>query len=241
MGKIKMVLFDLDGTLLPMDMEEFTGGYFKLLASKAAPRGYDLQYLVKAIWHGVMAMVKNNGSCKNEDAFWDDFASIYGEDKAVEDRPLFDEFYRNEFKDAKKFCGYNPKAADTVRWIKNQGFRIALATNPLFPSIATETRIRWAGLEPDEFEFFTTYENSNFCKPNLDYYRKVLEKAGLNGEECLMVGNDVGEDMVAAELGMKVFLLTDCMINKENKDINQYPHGGFEELRKYMEKEIIAE
>ena len=99
-----------------------------------------------------------------------------------------------------------------------------------------ETRIRWAGLEPDEFEFFTTYENSNYCKPNLGYYREVLEKAGLNGEDCLMVGNDVGEDMVAAELGMKVFLLTDCMINKENKDINQYPHGGFEELKKYIRK-----
>ncbi|MBR1856403.1 MAG: HAD family hydrolase [Oribacterium sp.] len=241
MKKIKMVLFDLDGTLLPMDMEEFTGGYFKLLASKAAPRGYDFQSIVKAIWHGVMAMVKNDGSCKNEDAFWKDFASIFGEDKAVEDRPLFDEFYANEFKDAKIFCGYNREAAETVRWIKNRGFRIALATNPLFPSVATETRIHWAGLEPDEFEFFTTYENSNYCKPNLGYYREVLEKAGLNGEDCLMVGNDVSEDMIAAELGMKVFLLTDCMINKENKDINQYPHGNFEELKKYMEKEIMAE
>ena len=239
MKKIKMVLFDLDGTLLPMDMEEFTGGYFKLLASKAASRGYDLQSLVKAIWHGVMAMVKNDGSCKNEDAFWEDFASIFGEDKAVEDRPLFDEFYANEFNDAKIFCGYNREAAETVRWIKNLGFRMALATNPLFPSVATETRIRWAGLEPDEFEFFTTYENSNYCKPNLGYYREVLEKAGLNGEDCLMVGNDVGEDMVAAELGMKVFLLTDCMINKENKDINQYPHGGFEELKKYIRKGCI--
>ena len=33
---VKMVLFDLDGTLLPMDMDEFTMGYFQMLAAKAA-------------------------------------------------------------------------------------------------------------------------------------------------------------------------------------------------------------
>ena len=71
---IRMVFFDLDGTLLPMDMDEFTDGYFKLLAKKAAPRGYEPQALVKAIWHGIAAMMKNDGSCMNEEAFWRDFA-----------------------------------------------------------------------------------------------------------------------------------------------------------------------
>ena len=49
-----------------------------------------------------------------------------------------------------------------------------------------------------------------------------------------MVGNDVGDDMVAQELGMKVFLLTDCLINKHNVDISVYPHGSFEELMEYI-------
>lgn len=231
-------MFDLDGTLLPMDMDEFTSGYFKLLAAKAEPYGYELQSVVKAIWHGVAAMVRNDGSCKNEDAFWNDFASIYGE-QALKDKPVFDEFYANEFKQAKRFCGYNPKAAETVRWIKEKGIRIALATNPLFPSIATEIRISWTGLQPDDFEFFTTYENIGFCKPNADYYREVLRWAELKGEECLMVGNDVGEDMIASELGMKVFLLTDCLINKAGVDISQYPHGGFDELKEYVGEVLL--
>lgn len=230
---IKMVMFDLDGTLLPMDMDEFTIGYFKMLAAKAAPHGYELQSLVKAIWHGVAAMVKNNGHCKNEDAFWEDFAKTYGE-QALKDKPVFDDFYANEFRQAKKFCGYNPKAAETVRWVKDSGLRIALATNPLFPSVATQTRIRWTGLEPDEFEFFTTYENIGWCKPNLDYYREVLRRADLNGEDCLMVGNDVGEDMVSAELGMKIFLLTDCLINKAGEEISKYPHGSFDDLKVFI-------
>lgn len=232
---IKMVMFDLDGTLLPMDMDEFTGGYFKMLAAKAAPCGYELKSLVKAIWHGVAAMVKNDGHCKNEDAFWEDFVAIYGE-KALNDKWIFDEFYANEFQGAKQFCGYNPAAAETVRWIRDRGLRVALATNPLFPTIATQSRIRWTGLEPEEFEFFTTYENIGWCKPNPDYYREVLRRAGLKGEDCLMVGNDVGEDMVAAELGMKVFLLTDCLINKSGEDISRFPNGSFEELKTYISR-----
>ena len=232
---IKMVMFDLDGTLLPMDMDEFTGGYFTLLAKKAAPYGYEMQPMVRAVWHGTAAMVKNDGSCTNEEAFWRDFASVYGE-QALKDRPMFEDFYANEFREARVFCGFNPKAAETVRRVRDMGLRAALATNPLFPRSATEIRIRWTGLEPDDFEFITTYENTGRCKPNLDYYREVLGRAGLKGEECLMVGNDVSEDMVAAGLGMKVFLLTDCLINKEGADISRYPHGDFDVLNEYLDE-----
>jgi FMN phosphatase YigB (HAD superfamily) len=84
----------------------------------------------------------------------------------------------------------------------------------------------------------TTYENSSYCKPNPDYYREILQKINDVPENCIMVGNDVTEDMVARELGMQVFLLTDCMINKENKDISQYPHGSFDALMDYLEQNI---
>ena len=50
-----------------------------------------------------------------------------------------------------------------------------------------------------------------------------------------MVGNDVVEDMIARKLGMEVFLLTDCMINKTGADISVYPHGGFDTLLGYLE------
>ena len=51
-----------------------------------------------------------------------------------------------------------------------------------------------------------------------------------------MVGNDVGEDMIAADLGMKVFLVKDCLINKSDDDISKYPNGSFDELREYVGK-----
>lgn len=231
---IKMVMFDLDGTLLPMDMDEFTGGYFKLLAKKALPYGYEPGALIQAIWRGIAAMVRNDGSRSNEAAFWQDFAAVFGE-KGLRDKPVFEDFYANEFREAKRFCGFDPRAAETVRWIRGLGLRVGLATNPLFPRVATETRVRWTGLEPEDFEFITTYDNIGWCKPNPDYYREVLRWAGLRGEDCLMVGNDVGEDMIAAALGMKVFLLTDCLINKAGENIDKYPHGSFGELKACIE------
>ena len=231
--QLEAVLFDLDGTLLPMDMKEFTDRYFALLAKKALPYGYEARELVKNIWTGTKAMVLNDGSCTNEERFWECFAQMYGEDR-LKDRDMFEEFYANEFGGAKAFCGFNPMAAGTVRLVKDLGLRVVLATNPLFPDIATRQRIAWAGLAPEDFELYTTYENCRYCKPNPDYYREVMEKTGLDPEACLMVGNDVDEDMVAGTLGMRVFLLTDCLINAQGKDISGYPHGGFEELMQFL-------
>ena len=65
---IKTVIFDLDGTLLPMDQEAFTKYYFGLLAKKLAPHGYEPEKLIKSIWAGTAAMVKNDGSRTNEEA-----------------------------------------------------------------------------------------------------------------------------------------------------------------------------
>lgn len=227
------VLFDLDGTLLPMDMDTFTNGYFAMLTKKLAPHGYDPGKLVDAIWAGTGAMVKNDGSRTNEEAFWEKFAQIFGE-TSLKDKPLFEEFYAKEFQRAKEFCGYNEWAAKAVRDIKASGRRVALATNPIFPAVATQSRLRWVGLEQSEFELYTTYENCRYCKPSLNYYRDVMDRLGVKPEECLMVGNDVAEDMIAQTLGMRVFLITDCLINKEGKDINAYPRGGFEELVKFV-------
>ena len=80
----------------------------------------------------------------------------------------------------------------------------------------------------------TTYENSSYSKPSEGYYREILEKLELAPEECLMVGNDTRDDMSADSLGMRVFLLTDCLINENNVDISKYPHGSFFELCEYI-------
>ena len=236
--KLTTVLFDLDGTLLPMDQDEFVKAYIGGLVKTAGLANYETESMANAIMSGTAAMVKNPGGKTNEAVFWDVLVSKYGE-AILNDYHMFDEFYRTDFQKIADICGFEPRAKELVSYIKGKGIRVALATNPLFPSVATESRIRWAGLDAADFELFTTYENSYHCKPNLDYYKDILAELDLDPEECLMVGNDVGEDMVASELGMKVFLLTDCLINRKGADISVYPNGSFTDLKSYLE-EIIA-
>lgn len=231
----KTVLFDLDGTLLPMDLDEFTKAYMKALAVKCAPLGFDPKQVVDGVWQGVVAMVKNDGKVTNEQAFWDVFIPIVGE-RMLEEKGVFDDFYAKDFPKLSSVCGYTPKTAELIEWLKKKDCRIVLATNPIFPAAATHWRIRWAGLKPEDFAYITSYENSSYSKPNPHYYREILETIGANPEECIMVGNDVGDDMVAAQLGMEVFLLTDCLINQQNEDISQYPHGSFPELMQFLEE-----
>ena len=171
--KYKAVLFDLDGTLLPMDQDIFTKTYFGELVKKLVPLGYEPDSVVSAIWAGVKAMVLNDGTIYNEEAFWNEFTRILGE-KVLNDKPVLDEFYCVDFDKVKSSCGYSPESKEIVDKLKEKGVRVVLATNPLFPSVATRKRIVWAGLKPEDFELFTTYENSRYCKPNPEYYKEIL-------------------------------------------------------------------
>ena len=120
---IKAVLFDLDGTLLPMDLDQFTSGYFRFLIKKLSPLGYEPKKLVNSIWAGTAAMIRNDGTQSNEEAFWKDFVHSFGE-KALEDRPLFEEFYAKDFEQARGFCGYTPKATGVVKLLREKGRRL---------------------------------------------------------------------------------------------------------------------
>lgn len=226
---IKTIFFDLDGTLLPMDQDLFVKAYLEAMAEKMASHGFDPGKLVKSIWAGTGAMTINCSDQTNEEIFWKAAATAYGQDLRSNE-PLFRAFYEKEFQNIRTVCGHDPRSAETVAMLKELGYRLVLATNPLFPAVATFSRIHWAGLDPADFELVTTYENSSRCKPNPAYYREILAKLKISPEECLMVGNDVKEDMAAAETGMQVFLLTDCLINKDNTDISRYPNGSFPEL-----------
>ena len=229
---ITTVLFDLDGTLLPMEQELFLKAYLGGLCKKLAPLGYDPKAVTDGIWKGTGAMVQNDGAQTNETVFWQVFCSLLGEDTR-KDEPVFEDFYRNEFQAVAAVCGKNPVAKELIEDLKAKGLRLVLATNPLFPAIATHSRVRWAGLEPEDFAYITTYENSSRCKPNPEYYREILDKLGLRVEECVMVGNDAQEDGAAAALGLPVFLLTDCLIDRAGQ-AEKFPHGGVEQLKEWL-------
>jgi len=232
---VDTVLFDLDGTLLPIDQDLFVKSYFTELAKKVAPLGYDPGKLVAAVIAGTKAMAENDGSMTNSERFWDVFTGLLGPGIRKHE-PVFEDFYKNEFNKVSVLASPTPKAADCVRTLKQKGYNLVLATNPLFPRVGTLARMGWAGVEPSDFSLITTYEDCRYCKPSRGYFEDIIVRIGRKPSQCVMVGNDADEDLVAADLGMDAFLLTDCLINKSGKDISRYRNGGFDELLRFINK-----
>ena len=227
MTQYQAILFDLDGTLLPMDLEEFTGYYFKLLAQRLPQ--FDSWSVVAAVWEGTKAMMGNDGSMTNEDRFWSVFAARMGED-VIREKENLEDFYRTDFHQVQAVCGDNPLATQVIDLAHEKAGTVILATNPLFPPVAVESRLSWVGLRPADFNYITTYDNSFCCKPAKAYYERICQENGLDPAHCLMIGNDLKEDAFgAAQLGMPVRIVTDSLIT-HGLNLEDYPHSTFAEL-----------
>ena len=235
---IKAILFDLDGTLMHMDQDLFIHKYFKLIAGYFAARGYDPVLFTRAMQKSVYYMVNNDGGQTNETLFWQTFPKLYGDLRIGDDIPAFDRFYHTAFDEMKPYCEPKAGAVEMLSRLRREGYRLVLASNPVYPVIAYERRMGWCGLTTDMFDFMTTYENMHHCKPSKGYFLEIAEVMGVKPEECLMVGNDVSDDMPARAAGMQVFLLDDTLLlNPQNEDLSVYPRGGFDDLMRYIEAE----
>lgn len=227
---INTVLMDLDGTLLPFEQEEFIEAYFKCICKQLAPMGYTPDAVVKSVWMGTKAMIGNDGTAFNRDCFWDAFADLLGED-VRQTETILDAFYLGEFDGVKTVLRGERPAKALVRTLRQKGYTVVLATNPIFPEVAVKTRLSWAGLTVDDFDHVTHYANSHYCKPNPAYYREILDVIGKTPAECIMIGNSVPEDMEAASsIGMETYLVTGYLENPEQKPIDGFAQGTLEDF-----------
>lgn len=230
---IKTVMFDLDGTLLPFVQDEFIKLYFGGLCRALVPYGYDPDSTVKYVWKGTKAMVENDGSRLNSEAFWELFRAAFPDKPEV--REVCDKFYINEFDAVKTCLKRTSDHKPLIERLKNAGLEVVLATNPLFPECAVATRLSWVGLSESDFAYITNYDNSRFCKPNPKYFTELLEKLGRQPEECFMVGNSVSDDIIPAkELGIGTFLLPEFVENPNGEDISQFLSGTVEQAVEHI-------
>lgn len=138
---LKAVFFDLDGTLLPLNEDEFSHAYFKLLAEHMEPYGYTKDEIINFVNLGVRAMYLNSGTKTNEEVFWNSFynSTTKGE---VDFKTIFNDFYNTSFLDTIKYTKPNPEALKIINEIKSLGLKVMLTTNPIFPFVSN--RKEWA-------------------------------------------------------------------------------------------------
>ena len=230
---MKTFLFDLDGTLLPLDMDEFMNSYFNEIGRLMTELNINVQQAIQGFMKGTEAMMNNDGSRTNEKAFWDTFNDIVDHDLPTT-WARFEKFYENEFEMFKVHTGVYNELNDVLTALKNKGHRLLIATNPMFPKQASEMRVQWAELDLNLFEEVTTFEDYNYTKPNPLYYQQIIDRFDIDPKNCLMAGNNVQEDLIAGELGIETYLVTDHLINRNNADIIADHIGTMADFIEYL-------
>ncbi|MFX1378886.1 MAG: HAD family hydrolase [Promethearchaeota archaeon] len=205
-GKIKAILFDLDNTLLDIDLDKFIPEYLNLLAQSVAHLIPPKRFISK-ILKASKAIEENNGGKINEEVYADTFFPLEGYTRE-EIKPFFDKFYNQEFSKLKQYTRKKPEARAVVQKAFDKGYDVIIATTPLLPATAIEQRLKWAGVDDFPYRLITTIENSRATKSltHLLYYDQILDKIGYPADACLMVGDD-DKDLVAKRCGIKTFLI----------------------------------
>ena len=238
----EVFLFDLDGTLLNIEVDEFLKYYFGALSKKFSDLCDSKEDFIGLLTASTEKMIRNDGSRSNQEAFMEDFMeklNIEEEDEAQKIKGRFDNFYQTDFKELAKYFKLDKETpAEIIKYLRSKGKKLVLATNPLFPVEAVEARLEWVNIDPTDFELITNYENMSYAKPNPEYYQEILEKIEESPENCLMIGNDLKEDAIASRLGIKTMIVEDKLIEREDSSFNISWQGTLKELKELIKEEI---
>lgn len=205
------VLFDLDDTLIKNNADHFTRVYLGLLG-KHLEDLIDPQKMVHALMEGTRQMVtKTKVADTLEETFDQSFYPQVGYSKNQLAKTL-DDFYQNRFPDLQPETSPRPEAVDVVQQCLARGWKVAVATNPLFPIAAVLHRLRWAGLDSDivPFAAITSFETYHFAKPQPAFFSEVAARISAGDHPVVMIGNDLNDDILpAGKAGFPVFWLND--------------------------------
>ena len=203
-NQINAILFDLDGTLLHLDINPFIRDYLRGLSACVAhilPPKKFIPYLMKMS----KIMEENDGTDTNENVFKKAFFPFEGRSQE-EMEPIFMRYYEQEFPKLRNLGTKKPEAPKLMQLAFDKGYDVVIATTPLLPEIAIIERLKWADIADFPYKMITSYENMKATKPNLLYFEQILDTIEQQANSCLMVG-DEHKDLVAANLGIQTFLV----------------------------------
>jgi FMN phosphatase YigB (HAD superfamily) len=203
---IKALLIDLDNTLMLFNEDEFLTTYGRLAASYFSDLLDESSFFQKLL-ASTLKMLKNDGTVLNYEAFTQFFITDLPELSFNQCIQRFKQFYSETFHQLSKIIHPVPYARQLLEHVITVGIRVVVATNPIFPQVASIQRLKWANISDLDFALITHAENMRYCKPRPEYYLDILNKLSLQPEVCLMAGNDPVSDMAASSLGIQTFLV----------------------------------
>lgn len=229
----KTLLFDLDGTLLPVDRDEFIKRYLESVARFFAQRCEPAVFTEKLLQSTRVMMMNDQPEKTNAEVFWNDFTQRLGLSRE-EILPLFKEYYSNHYPALRRYTRPEPIARQIVDMAVAKGREMVIATNPVFPETAIRQRMEWADIDHLPFRMVTTYENTHFCKPHPEYYAEILRELDRHPRDCLMIGNDVQEDLAASRLGIATYLVKNNLIMEEGNSYTADYEGYLDDLHQFI-------
>ena len=226
------LLLDLDDTLLDTNLDAFVPVYFQALAKHMADH-ISPNTMLRALVSGMNLMIESEDPTRTlQQIFEADFYPKLGVPRE-EMAALIEDFYDQIFPTLAQHTRRRPEAVPFIEWAFSCGYRVAIATDPLFPRKATYHRLRWAGFEPDRFELVSSFEHFHFTKTHPAYYAEVLGRLGWPEGPILMVGNDFARDVVPAHrLGLKTFLVDGESVSSPGPETGR---GKLADLRPWLE------
>lgn len=229
----KTLLFDLDGTLLSMNMQEFVKRYLHNVTA-CFVHLFKPEDFVNHLLQSTQAMLVNRDPKKtNEEVFMENFLPRIGLSRQ-EIINMFTEYYNSDFTCLQRYTKTEPLAKNIVEQAIAQNIEVVIATNPVFPEVAIQRRLQWAGIDHLPFRLVTTYEKMHFCKPHLEYYSEILTIVNRLPGDCLMIGNDVREDLAAKGVGIDTFLLKNDLVNDEGIVYEPDYEGYLDDLFRFI-------
>jgi len=224
------LLLDLDGTLLDIEVSFFFGPMVEAMHDLFRD-ALDMDLFRKGLFGGtesIMVERRSDGET-NRDGFNHTFSTLTGMEIA-DIGQRFQRFYTEIFPTLGSYGRPVAGASEFLAKAEKRGFTLCLATNPIFPTSAVLERLRWSGIDPDLFGFIPGLENMSTCKPNPEYYLDLASRLGVDPSVCLMVGNDVQQDLPASETGMGTFLVEGQVIDRGSSDLKPDARGSLGDL-----------
>jgi FMN phosphatase YigB (HAD superfamily) len=109
-------------------------------------------------------------------------------------------------------------AAELLSLLRETGYAVVIATNPIYPLEAILQRLSWGNLpnREDDYAFVTHAANMHFAKPDRAYYAEILARIGVEPDEALMIGDSIKNDIEPATMmRLHTYHITDTECSKE--------------------------